>query len=608
MPFGPDISWPNGFRRMDPAARNLLEGGFGGSPQGRPDAGPGTGGSRPGYLQSATDDYGYGDPGYSDPAYDGPRGGSGGAARPGGAPAGYRGTPGYQGTDFREPARQYHPGYQPGSASGGYPATGAQQPLAATGPQPAADRSTSREPGAGPAYPEQWYGHPRLDDPRPASDPRLAGMRYDELRYEEPPAGEPGYDEPLDDESWYTELGRSAPSYPQQPDGRPAGDQRGGDIRGLGDTGGLGYGQRPGTTPSGGFPAAPGYGPGGGAGLQGRRDPRMGAGVEAGPGTGAARQDPAGYLGAPTAQVGVLAPPATRRLEEPAEYEPAEYQPAEHGPAATGPQRALPGASQVLAPAVRPGHGLDGPEITSSWPAQPQAEEADSFAEFWAEDDDDDYTGLFPGEDGDSGRRTRGTARRTGRRRGRSNDHRLWLALGGVLVTAVAAIVGILKFELPSHSGPVHTMVTPAKIGSYLRTVDMERQTNVSQLRNEVIKMSSGQASDVKSAVYESGNSAAGNTEQIVMFIGGHLANAAPASSIGSFRQNFANAAVVSAGSLGGQAACVQEAGGTSQAVAMCVWFDNDSFGEIVSPTMNASALAQVMRTMRPSVELVAKK
>ena len=46
-------------------------------------------------------------------------------------------------------------------------------------------------------------------------------MRYDELRYEEPPGGEPGYDEPLDDESWYTELGRSAPSYPQQPD-RPA--------------------------------------------------------------------------------------------------------------------------------------------------------------------------------------------------------------------------------------------------------------------------------------------------------------------------------------------------------------------------------------------------
>ena len=40
----------------------------------------------------------------------------------------------------------------------------------------------------------------------------------------------------------------------------------------------------------------------------------------------------------------------------------------------------------------------------------------------------------------------------------------------------------------------------------------------------------------------------------------------------------------------------------------MCAWFDNDSFGEIVSPTMNASALAKAMRTVRPSVELLAKK
>jgi hypothetical protein len=42
--------------------------------------------------------------------------------------------------------------------------------------------------------------------------------------------------------------------------------------------------------------------------------------------------------------------------------------------------------------------------------------------------------------------------------------------------------------------------------------------------------------------------------------------------------------------------------------VAMCVWFDNDSFGEIVSPTMNATSLANVMRTMRPSLEVVVKR
>ena len=128
VPFGPDISWPNGFRRMDPEARNLLEAGFGGSPQARPDGGPGAGGSRPGYRQPATDDYGYGDPGYSDPAYDGPRGGSGGAARPGGA-AGYRGTPGYQGTDFRGP---------PG-VSGRAPEAATVR-LAATGPAAAEHR------------------------------------------------------------------------------------------------------------------------------------------------------------------------------------------------------------------------------------------------------------------------------------------------------------------------------------------------------------------------------------------------------------------------------------------------------------------------------------
>ena len=44
---------------------------------------------------------------------------------------------------------------------------------------------------------------------------------------------------------------------------------------------------------------------------------------------------------------------------------------------------------------MRPGHGLDGPEITSSWPAQPQADDPDSFQDFWRDDADEEYTGLF---------------------------------------------------------------------------------------------------------------------------------------------------------------------------------------------------------------------
>ena len=85
------------------------------------------------------------------------------------------------------------------------------------------------------------------------------------------------------------------------------------------------------------------------------------------------------------------------------------------------------------------------------------------------------------------------------------------------------------------------------------------------------------------------------------MFIGAHLANADPSASIASFTQKFPGAHVVGAGSLGGKAACVQE--GTE---AICVFFDNDSEGEIVSPTMTATALANAMQTVRPSVETLA--
>ena len=172
-----------------------------------------------------------------------------------------------------------------------------------------------------------------------------------------------------------------------------------------------------------------------------------------------------------------------------------------------------------------------------------------------------------------------------------------------------AAIAGIVKFEFPSHAGgPAHTMAIPAEIGTYARTVDLEKQVGLPQLRDDVIKMSSGQASGVVSAVYESGNSAAGNTAQIIMLIEGHLANADPTASIAGFTQKFPGAQLVSAGPMGGKAACVQEGTTSSTSRSLCVWFDNDSFGEIVSPTMNATALGDQMRTVRPSVELLAKK
>jgi hypothetical protein len=185
--------------------------------------------------------------------------------------------------------------------------------------------------------------------------------------------------------------------------------------------------------------------------------------------------------------------------------------------------------------------------------------------------------------------------------------HRLWLAVLGVVIAVAAAITAIIQFQGPSHGAPVHAMQTPARIGSFVRTAGLESATELAGLRSGVIQMSAGQASNVKSAVYESGNRAAGNTVQVIMFTGGHLASATPATSITGFTQKFAGATVVSAGSLGGKAACVEEGATTPDQVAMCVWFDNDSFGEIVSPTMNATTLATVMRTIRPDLEIVVK-
>jgi hypothetical protein len=435
-------------------------------------------------------------------------------------------------------------------------------------------------------------------------------MTYGELRYDEPDPGTPGdsgYDEPLDDESWYQELRPSSPAHRQSPGG-PQGPVSGPQHRV--DPPGHAFGSQPGYSPAPdraprhGQPRWDGSGP---QTPQRPERPQMsaGRGPQGSPAPGA------GFLSAP---VGLLTPPDGTRVDalrdgggRPAApaASPRAGAAASVLTAATAPNPVLPGPA-----AVRPGHGLDGPEITSSWPVQPAVDDLESYDDFWRDDADEEYSGLFGDREAEFERAAakQAAARKTvGRRRGRSNDHRLWLGLGGVIVVAAAAIVGIVKFEFPSHSGPAHTMTTPDKIGAYTRTVDLEHEADVAALKQKVIKMSSGQASGVVSAVYESGKTAVGNNAQIIMFIGGHLANADPAASITSFTQQFRGAKVVSAGGLGGKAACVQDGTGTN-AVSMCAWFDNDSFGEIVSPTMNATTLASSMQTVRPSVEQVSGK
>jgi hypothetical protein len=199
------------------------------------------------------------------------------------------------------------------------------------------------------------------------------------------------------------------------------------------------------------------------------------------------------------------------------------------------------------------------------------------------------------------------TRRAIGRRRGRSGDRRQWMALGAIAVVAAGAIGGVLmKFVTSGPSGPAHTVVAPDNVDAFTRMPNLEKQMKVDALRDDVMKTSAGQATDVVSAVYQEGSAAPGGNAQIFMFVGGKLSSAAPATSIANFTQTYPGAKVVPAGSLGGEAACA-EAQSNGEGVAMCVWFDNDSFGELVSPTMTTAKLATTLDEVRPSLELYAK-
>src|ERR1700749_1253595 len=147
------------------------------------------------------------------------------------------------------------------------------------------------------------------------------------------------------------------------------------------------------------------------------------------------------------------------------------------------------------------------------------------------------------------------TRRAVGKRRGRSGDRRQWMALGAIAVVAAGAIGGVLmKFMHSGRGGPAHTVVAPNQADGFTRSANLEKQMKVNSLSQSVMQSSSGQASNLVSAVYEQGNAAAGANAQIFMFVGGKLAGASPSASVTSFKQSYPGAKVVSAGSPGGDA------------------------------------------------------
>jgi hypothetical protein len=199
------------------------------------------------------------------------------------------------------------------------------------------------------------------------------------------------------------------------------------------------------------------------------------------------------------------------------------------------------------------------------------------------------------------------TRRAVGRRRGRSGDRRQWMALGAIAVVAAGAIGGVLmKYVFSGPSGPAHQVVAPQAVDSFTRSANLEKQLGVGAEAAKVEKASDGQASNLVSAVYQQGGLTPGSNAQIFMFVGGKLAGADPAASVANFEQTYQGSAAVSPGSLDGKAACT-ETHLNGQSASMCVWFDNDTFGTVVSPTMTTAKLAATMDAVRPSLELYAK-
>ena len=205
-------------------------------------------------------------------------------------------------------------------------------------------------------------------------------------------------------------------------------------------------------------------------------------------------------------------------------------------------------------------------------------------------------------------------ARRRGDKPGRRTGLRLtrktWLLGGaGVLAVAVIAAVALVMLGPSGPSGPKHSLTTPLRLGAFTRSAKLTKQMDVSAIERRIIAQSSGQASHLVSSVYEAGSPVAGSgtPAQVMLFIGGQLTGGSPASSVKSFLGHFTGAARTGAGPMGGDAACVAAQAKLTGGQTVCAWFDNNTFGELVSPNMPVSALSSELRGIRPDVEHVVK-
>ncbi|MGH3275226.1 MAG: hypothetical protein ACRDNZ_12995 [Streptosporangiaceae bacterium] len=175
-------------------------------------------------------------------------------------------------------------------------------------------------------------------------------------------------------------------------------------------------------------------------------------------------------------------------------------------------------------------------------------------------------------------------------------------AAAGLAVIVIAGTATVVAIQGGGPAGPMHQIVTPQQIGGYAQAPALAASMKATQVRHSIVAQSNGEASNVVAAVYESGAAQPGaaQSDSIVLFIGGNLSGTSANTFITSFIGKLPGAATTSAGPLGGEAACVPGTGGNP---AECAWADDDTFGLLASPTLNARALASELRQMRLQVE-----
>jgi hypothetical protein len=609
-PFGPDISWPTGYSDLEYRDGDYrYQSPSGGQPYGaQPSAAPSMSmgehpyaafgnpgyGSDAGYASSSIDDFGYGDPGYSNLGYDGPASEDAGVpgtrtvrgfVEPGRPDAGY---PQHFGQEYRDPGHieLAYPAPETYREPGDYQPPDVyrepwdyEQPLRYEGEEPRYPAQSA--PAYDPAdYNGSAYSRPGIDGPGYDLSGIIGTDDFEAFTYEEPGHDRLAYDDP---------RYQDGPGYNGSRYDGPRFDETRLDSLWL----------------SGGedFRSDAGYGNDGFGGeatdRSGYSEPRNDGGAGSTIWDAGSHRDQ--RLDETRLDLAADARGRMTRMDLPVYDETRIDNLRALGPAAAD---RWPAATNLLAPPQdRP---LDWAEQTSLDTFSDWAEQT-SLDTFGGLDLDEDMPPVGApaafvrpderDEDDDAAKRA------AGRRRGRSGDRRQWVALSAIAVLAAGAIGGVLmKYAFHGPSGPAHTVVAPNQAGAFKRMPNLEKQMQVRQLAENQIKSSSGQATGVKYAVYQDGSSAPGSNPQVFMFVGGHLANASPPTSITNFTQTYPGAKIVPAGGLGGEAACA-EATSNGQAMSMCVWFDNDSFGELMSSTMTPAKLATTMGAVRPSLE-----